>query len=123
MAQRKNKKALIRRARTGEKGYPVATILFYGPDNRRASKVVCSILRYEGADAEPMKKWFSEEEARRSEEILGEILSFIEEQEVATVVMADLIWGCPHEEGVDYPEGESCPQCPFGVGAIGLPTK
>jgi hypothetical protein len=21
--------------------------------------------------------------------------------------------GCPHEEGIDYPEGEPCPQCPF----------
>ena len=21
--------------------------------------------------------------------------------------------GCPHEEGVDYPEGQICPQCPF----------
>jgi hypothetical protein len=24
--------------------------------------------------------------------------------------------GCPHEEGVDYPEGEACPDCPFWAG-------
>jgi hypothetical protein len=30
-----------------------------------------------------------------------------------TVVMADRIIGCPHEEGVDYPDGEKCPSCPF----------
>jgi hypothetical protein len=27
--------------------------------------------------------------------------------------LADRIIGCPHEEGVDYPEGQSCPRCPF----------
>ena len=116
MAQGKNKKALTKRARKGEKGYPVATIVFYGPDNKRATKVVCSIVRYQDADADPMKKWFTKEEARTSEKVLGEILSFIGEHEVATVVMADSIWGCPHEEGIDYPEGESCPQCPFWAG-------
>ena len=21
--------------------------------------------------------------------------------------------GCPHEEGIDYPEGHSCPHCPY----------
>src|SRR5712692_4405008 len=25
----------------------------------------------------------------------------------------DGIIGCPHEEGIDYPEGKSCPQCPY----------
>ena len=28
-------------------------------------------------------------------------------------VMADRIIGCPHEEGVDYPDGSKCPKCPF----------
>lgn len=23
------------------------------------------------------------------------------------------IIGCPHEEGIDYPDGQVCPQCPF----------
>jgi hypothetical protein len=35
---------------------------------------------------------------------------------VKSVVMPDRIIGCPHEEGIDYPEGESCPQCPFWEG-------
>jgi hypothetical protein len=30
--------------------------------------------------------------------------------------MADRIIGCPHEEGIDYPEGEECPLCPFWKG-------
>jgi hypothetical protein len=23
------------------------------------------------------------------------------------------IVGCPHDEGIDYPDGEKCPQCSF----------
>jgi hypothetical protein len=27
--------------------------------------------------------------------------------------MVEKIFGCPHEEGIDYPEGEKCPYCPY----------
>jgi hypothetical protein len=27
--------------------------------------------------------------------------------------MPDRIIGCPHEEGIDYPLGSTCPLCPF----------
>jgi hypothetical protein len=27
--------------------------------------------------------------------------------------MVGRIIGCPHEEGIDYPEGSMCPKCPF----------
>jgi hypothetical protein len=30
-----------------------------------------------------------------------------------SVVLAERIIGCPHEEGVDYPAGAASPQCPF----------
>ena len=113
MPQGKHKKALTKKARKGNKGYPAATIAFYGPDNTRASKVVCAVVIEEGADPEPMKKWYTESDARKSEHILGEILAFLEENGVVTVAMMDSIFGCPHEEGIDYPEGESCPQYPY----------
>src|SRR5205814_1064937 len=32
---------------------------------------------------------------------------------VAETVTADRLWGCPHQEGVDYPMGRKCPQCPI----------
>jgi hypothetical protein len=28
----------------------------------------------------------------------------------------DRIIGCPHEEGIDYPEGTSCPECLYWEG-------
>jgi RNA polymerase sigma factor (sigma-70 family) len=36
-------------------------------------------------------------------------VAFIKAQHVRSVVVTDGIIGCPHEEGVDYPEGKSCP--------------
>jgi hypothetical protein len=35
---------------------------------------------------------------------------------VRQVVVARGIIGCPHEEGVDYPDGGECPMCPFWHG-------
>jgi len=113
MPQGKFKKSLLKKARKGRKGYPVATVAFYGPDNTHASKVVCSIFEFEGAEPLPMKKWFTEFDAMKSEAILAQVLAFIEENGAITVAMSESILGCPHEEGIDYPEGESCPKCPY----------
>jgi len=33
-----------------------------------------------------------------------------------TVVVGPGILGCPHEEGVDYPDGGTCPACPYWAG-------
>ena len=116
MAQGKYKKLMAKKARKGLKGYPIATVALYGPTNVVATKLVCGIIKYEGAEAEPMKKWFSEKDVRKSEKILGEALAFIEENEATSVGMTKDIIGCPHEEGIDYPEGESCPTCRYWKG-------
>ena len=116
MVQRKNKKLITKRARKGIRGYPLATVAFYGPTNAVATKLVCGILETEGAEAEPMKKWFSDSDIRKSEKVLGEVLAFIEENGVKSVGMVERIIGCPHEEGIDYTEGESCPKCSYWKG-------
>ena len=113
MAQGKNRKLLTKRARKGNKGFPIGTIAFYGPDNLRASKVVCAIISADGAEADPIKKWYTEADARRAENVLGEILSFLTEQSAKSVVITEQIFGCPHEEGIDYPAGEPCPNCSY----------
>jgi hypothetical protein len=100
MAQRNNKKRLTKRIRKGNKGYPMATIAFYGETNLCASKMVCAVITHNGADAEPMKKWYSTSDIRKSEKIMGEVLAFIEVHEVKSVSMIDGIIGCPHEEGM-----------------------
>ena len=103
-----------KKAKRGFRGFPVATVAYYGPTDKRASKVVVSVINAEGADAEPMRKWFSEAGDVRTERGIGEeILRFVEENAPKSIVIADRILGCPHEEGIDYPDGEKCPQCPF----------
>jgi hypothetical protein len=43
----------------------------------------------------------------------AEIAECLRSHQVRSVGMSKRILGCPHEEGIDYPEGQACPQCPF----------
>jgi len=105
---------LAKKARRGFRGYPVATIAFYGPDDQFASKVAVGIVPAEGAEADPLERWFATDlDVRRDPAIGEQILAFIREHGARTVVMSDRIIGCPHEEVIDYPLGEACPQYPF----------
>jgi hypothetical protein len=110
----KRQSALKKKARRGFRGYPVATLAFYGPDDRHATKVAVGIVAAEGAEPSALERWFSTDTDVRTDSAIGrEILSFIEAQGAKSVVMADRIIGCPHEEGTDYPDGQVCPHCPF----------
>lgn len=106
--------SLEKHSRRGFRGYPLATVAFYGPDDQRATKVAVGIVPAEGAEADPLQRWFSEhEDARANPGIARQIGEFIEAHGAKSVVLVDRIIGCPHEEHVDYPEGSACPQCPF----------
>ena len=95
----------------------MATIAFYGPSAEHASKVAVGIVEREGVEPEVLETWHSEKrDLRHDDEIGHEIVRFIREHQVISVVMADRIIGCPHEEGIDYPLGESCPECPYWRG-------
>jgi hypothetical protein len=105
---------LAKKRQKAFRGYPVATVAFYGPDDKRASKVSVGIIANEGEEADPLERWFSDgSDVRNDPEIIEAILRFIENHGAETVASIDRIIGCPHEEGIDYPEGEKCPQCPF----------
>ena len=109
-------KKLKKISKKGFRGYPIATVAYYGPDNKRASKVAVGLMVSEAADPIKLKRWFSEtetEDVRISPSINENIVEFIKENNVKSVVITDRIIGCPHEEGLDYPEGSKCPQCPF----------
>lgn len=113
----RNKNPLLKRARKGFRGYPVATIAFYGPDDRRASKVAVGIVTREGAEPEFLERWYADPgDLRSDEETTRQIRDFLSQHNVLSVAAVDRIIGCPHEEGVDYADGTSCPQCPFWGG-------
>ena len=105
---------LREQAGQGFRGYPVATVVIYGPDDKHATKAAAGIIGWEGAVADPLKRWYAKEgDIRESAAIGQEILAFIKGHDVRSVVLSDGIMGCPHEEGIDYPVGEVCPECPF----------
>ena len=105
---------LKKKAQKGFKGYPIATVAYYGPDNKLASKVAVGIIVQENADPFDLQRWHSEQgDVRFDKSINMEIMEYIQQHEVKTVAISDGIMGCPHEEGTDYPDGEKCPQCPF----------
>lgn len=116
MLKNRSAKTLEKKLKTGFKGYPLATIAFYGPTDKLATKLVVGIIPREHADPEPLRKWFSDGDIRNKPGIAEEILQFIKENSAVSVAMTDRIIGCPHESGIDYPEGQSCPQCSYWAG-------
>jgi hypothetical protein len=110
-----DRKALLKKAKRGFCGYPVVTVAFYGPDDQRATKVAVSLVRAAAAEPDILERWFSEDDARYDGAIARRVLAFVQEHAARTVVLADRILGCPHEQGIDYTE-EWCPQCAFWMG-------
>ena len=104
---------LKKKASRGFRGYPIATMAFYGPDNTRATKVAVGIVRAEGAEPEMTRLYTTEGDIRKDHEIGDQILKLLNLHGVKSIVIKEEIFGCPHEEGVDYPDGGVCPQCPF----------
>lgn len=95
--------------------YPLATVIAYGPDNKTATKLVVAIFKKPGQeDSDVMHKWFVQGgDIRQDPTIMEEVASFIKQHGVQHTTSYDRIFGCPHEEGIDYPEGGTCPHCPF----------
>ena len=110
------RKRLSKRAKRGFRGYPIATVALYGPDDTRATKLTVGIVPAEYAEATDLRRWFSEgADIRNDAGLAEEVLAFIDAAGAKSVVMTDRIIGCPHEEGIDY-QGPTCPSCPFWAG-------
>ena len=109
-------KRLHKKAKRGMRGWPVATVAFYGPNLSQATKVAVGIVPSEGAEAEEMRDWHvTSGDIRENIGVAQEILEFVEKHGARSIVMTGGIIGCPHQEGIDY-EGEWCPVCEFWRG-------
>ena len=111
------RKRLRKRAKKGFRGWPLATVALYGPDDTTATKLTVGIVPAEDAVATDLRRWFSKEQTdiRDDIRVTEEVLAFITEAGAKSVVMTDRIIGCPHEEGIDY-ESATCPACLFWAG-------
>jgi hypothetical protein len=97
--------------------YPLATISAYGPDNTRATKLVVAILRRAGQDPNEIRTWSNDAgDVRNDPVIAADVADWLRSHGIKETLSYDRIIGCPHEEGVDYPLGRACPQCPFWAG-------
>jgi hypothetical protein len=98
------------------RGWPLATVAFYGPNLTQATKVAVGIVPSQDAEASEMRDWqVTSGDVRNEPRIAREILEFAEQYGARSVVMTDGIIGCPHQQGIDY-EGEWCPVCDFWRG-------
>jgi Protein of unknown function (DUF1186)/SEC-C motif len=106
-----------RRGRRSDQ-YPLASIAPYGPDTTFATKLVVSVLERPGQrDASTMRTWTTQAvDVRHDPTIAAGVADFLREYGVKHTVTSDRIMGCPHQEGIDYPMGRSCPRCPFWAG-------
>jgi hypothetical protein len=105
---------LAGKMKQGFRGHPLATIAFYGPDRETATKVAVAVFTRDDTEPDQLKRWYSHQGDLREDQAIGqEVVDFLETVGVRSVVLSDGVIGCPHEEGPDYPEGESCPQCPY----------
>ena len=107
-------KALRKKAQRGFNGYPMATFAYYGPNDKVASKVAVGIVPAEDEDVTILERWLSDNsDVRKDPKVNEAVLRFVRDHGVKSVVMIEGIIGCPHEEGIDYPEDSVCPLCPF----------
>jgi len=108
---------LTKKVKRGFRGYPLATVALYGPTADLATKIAVAVIPDESNEPDLLERWFSEgTDIRRDYSVWERVSDFLRRNQVRSVVVTDGILGCPHEEGIDYPEGKSCPQCPYWAG-------
>jgi len=94
---------------------PVATVAYYGPDDRTPTKVTVGIVTKWRKEPAELKRWWGQNVARDAG-IQQQISDFIAAHRARSVVVTEGIIGCPHEEGLDFPSGQECPYCHFWHG-------
>ena len=94
-------KRLRKKAKKGLRGWPLATIAFYGPNLSQATKAAVGIIPSENAEADEMRAWHVlHGDIREDVSISQEIVEFIQDHGALSVIMTNDIIGCPHQAGV-----------------------
>lgn len=80
---------LREKARRGFRGYPVATVAYYGPDASKATKVAVGIILKEDDEPVALERWHSaESDVRFDPEICDAALQFMSAHQAKTVVLS-----------------------------------
>ena len=74
---------LVKRSRGRFRGYPLATVAYYGSDNKVATKVAVGVIKVEGGDVDLMGRWvFRDIDVRVDPQINQEVINFLDSQQV-----------------------------------------
>ena len=98
------------------RGFPIVFLDYFGPDDRRATKVDVSVCLDPDQQEGDTYVRESDADVRYDDGVNRMILDVVDYYRAKTVIRSEGIIGCPHEEGEDYPEGEDCPDCEFWRG-------
>jgi hypothetical protein len=110
---------ILKQAKKGFRGYPVATVAYYGPDDQRASKVAVGIFRFEGASA-VMRKWYTgKTDARLDEQVTNEVMEHIRNNGALTIASVAKILGCLTRRRSTTQKEELARSAHFGQTKIG----
>jgi hypothetical protein len=101
--------------------YPIGTVAMYGPDDQTTTKIAAGVILHDGAEA-IIKRWVTTD-VTTNPKVQQEMKDFFLQHGVKSVAMSEGNMGCPHEEGLDFPQGEDCPFCPFWKGKQGSNRK
>lgn len=107
----RKRRAQFRKLVADNETYPLATLTYHGPDPFTASKISVGIIKSE--EETPILRHWEGQDIAEDEEVALEITRYLQEQGVERVITSESVMSCPHEEGIDYPEGEECPYCEF----------
>src|SRR5229473_1581153 len=106
-------KRLRKKARKGLRGWPIATIAFYGPNLHQATKTAVGIVPSENGEVEELRAWIVDRgDVRGDSGIAREILEFIEEHQVRSIAIRTSKESITRASGVRFAS--------FGTDAIGL---
>ncbi len=95
-------------------GFPIATIAYYGPTDKFATKVAVGIADKTNKVVD-LECWFSTTlDIRLDDEVCQQIVTFMERHRVQRAAITDRIIGCHMRKGPIIPKVKSAPSAPFG---------
>lgn len=101
----------FRQAIQERRQHPFGLLLYFGPDDRTVTKIIAGVMPAPGTHPEA-RSWQGDQ-VTEDPAVIQAIGEFFKSHRVHDVVMTEGVAGCPHEPGIDYPDGESCPYCPY----------
>src|SRR4051794_41986807 len=93
-------KRLGKKAKRGFRGFPVGTVALYGPDDRRATKLVAAVIAREDDPPSDLRRYVAAGgDGRQDPTILEEGVLLFQAHGGRSVGIGDPVIGCSHQGG------------------------